>query len=127
MLEQLGEDEQELKVWQQKKKAKDATWIRGIVRENDKKGIHLLQDEMENSCTTTRRHCSAFGVGLTPKVDGLTLSCVSRPDVRSWSTFVTTRCTRECPERRACVRWVETDKGQPREAQSAREVARAGI
>ena len=45
MEEQLREDQQELKVREQKKKAKDAKRIRGIVRENDKsKGTSHVQD-----------------------------------------------------------------------------------
>ena len=44
MEEQLGEDEQELKVWEQKQRAKDAKRIRGIVHENIKiKGTNHLQ------------------------------------------------------------------------------------
>ena len=37
MEEQLREDKQELKTWDQKKKSKDAKRMRGIVHENDKK------------------------------------------------------------------------------------------
>ena len=47
MEEQLREDQQELKLREQKKKAKDAKRIRGIVDENDKnKGTSYVQDEM---------------------------------------------------------------------------------
>ena len=47
MEEQFREDKQELKVWEQKKKAKDAKRIRGIVHEKDKStGTNHVQDEM---------------------------------------------------------------------------------
>ena len=45
--EQLRENQQELKVREQKKKAKDAKRIRGIVHENGKnKGTSHVQDEL---------------------------------------------------------------------------------
>ena len=47
MKEHLREDEQKLNMWDQKKKAKVAKRIRGIVHENDKnQGTHHVQDEM---------------------------------------------------------------------------------
>ena len=47
MEEQLRDDQQELKTREQKKKAKDARRIRGIVHENDKnKRTSHVQDEM---------------------------------------------------------------------------------
>ena len=62
------------------------------------------------------------GVVRTPKMDGLTLSCTPRPDVRRWSTFVHRKMNTRVP-RETCLRetakapiktgWVETDKGQP--------------
>ena len=60
-----------------------------------------------NSCITISRNCSACGkggTGMTTKAGGLTLSCAPRQHVRRWSTLVATRCTRECPERRAYMR-----------------------
>ena len=60
------------------------------------------------------------GSGMTAEAGGWTPSCAPRQDVRRWSTFVVTRCTRECRERRACLRRRKThqvrmggDKGQP--------------
>ena len=45
--EQLREDQQELRMREQKKRAKDARRIRGIVQYSDKnKGISHVQDEM---------------------------------------------------------------------------------
>ena len=47
MEDQLREDKQELKVWEQQKKAKDAKRILGIVHESDKnKGASHVRDEI---------------------------------------------------------------------------------
>ena len=115
-------------MWDQTKKAKDVKKMRGIVHENDKnEGKIMRKMKWRNSYTTASSHGSAYGKGgiwTTPQVNGLPLICVPRPDESRWSTFVITRCTRECPERETCLRetvtapvktgWAETDKGQPR-------------
>ena len=47
MEEQLKEDEQELMMWERRKKSKDAKRIRGIVHENDRNNrTSLAHDEM---------------------------------------------------------------------------------
>ena len=47
MEEQLGEDKQELKTREKKKKAKDATRVLGIHENDNKKGTSHVQEEME--------------------------------------------------------------------------------
>ena len=47
MEEQLREDKQDLKMREQKKRAKDAKRIRGIVHEHDKNRGSHVQDKME--------------------------------------------------------------------------------
>ena len=41
---------------------------------------------------------------MTTKAGGLIPNCAPKQDVKKWSTFVATRCTRESPERYAYVR-----------------------
>ena len=103
MKEELRGDEQESKVWDQKKKAKDVKKMRGIVHENDKnEGTNHAQDEMEKLIYHGEQPWLSLWQGwhwTTPKANGLTPICVPRPDESRWSTFVITKCTRECPER----------------------------
>ena len=87
MEEQLREDKQELKT-QEQKKSTDATRIRGTVHEKEKR---------RNKSRARWKDV----IGMTTKAGDLTLSCALRQDVSRWSTFVATRCTQECPERRA--------------------------
>ena len=75
-----------------------------------------------NSCTTMSLHCSPCGkcgIGTTPKVDGMTLSCVSRPDVgdvertrhrKMYTRVPRETCLRETAKAPIKTGWVETDK-----------------
>ena len=67
------ENKQEFKVWEQKKKAKDAKRILGIVLEKDKnKGTNHVQVKWTNSFSTTSRHGFSLWqewLGMTSKVE----------------------------------------------------------
>ena len=67
MVEQLKEDEQELKTREQRRKAKDAKRIRGIVHENGRNEGASRMTRWCNSCTTMRRNCSVWKAGIGTK------------------------------------------------------------
>ena len=104
---QLREDKQDLKTREQKK-AKDAKKTRGIVHKNvENKATSQVQDEMRKLMHHVEQELFSLseGVfGMTTEAVGWTPSCAPRQDVRRWTTFVVTRCTRVRPDRRACVR-----------------------
>ena len=63
--------------------------------------------KLKNPWIATSRYdsvCDKEDVGMTSKMDDLILSCVSRPDMRRWSTFFVSRCMQVCPERRVRVK-----------------------
>ena len=70
MEEQLREDQQELKMREQKKKVEDARRIHGTVHENDKnKGTSHRHNEVEKLMHHDEQYCSACGkggIGMTP-------------------------------------------------------------
>ena len=89
--------------------------IRGIVHDNNKKKrLSRVQNEMENLMHHDEQELLSLwgkdGVGMTTTAGGLIRNCAPRQDVKKWSTFVATRCTREYPERCACA-IVETLRG----------------
>ena len=107
MEEQLGKDQQELKMREQKKKAKVVKRIGGIVHENDKnKRTSHVQDEMVKIMHHDEQELLSLWAGWywdDNKGGGLTRSCAPRQDVKRWSTSVT-RCTRVSREKCAHVR-----------------------
>ena len=128
MEEQLRVDKQELKLWEQRKNAKDAKRMRGTVHEIDKskKEQNHVQDELEKFMHHNQQALLKLvgkgGIGMTPKVDGLVLSFVPRPDVRRveyilrhkmYTRVPRETCLRQTVKAPIKARWVKTDKGSP--------------
>ena len=94
MEEQLNEEE----TCEHQRKVEDAKRIRRIAHENDKnKGSSHEQNEMGRLNIMMSRSCSVCGkdgTGLTTKAGGLIRTCAPRQDVKKWSAFVATGCTR---------------------------------
>ena len=95
MEEQLTEDQQELKMREQKK-AKDAKRIRGIVHEKTRAKEQVTCEMIwRNSCMTLSRNCSACGkdgIGMTTKADGLTRSCAPGRDLVEFAAYLMNWC-----------------------------------
>ena len=123
---QLREDQQELRIREQKNKAKDARRIRGTVHENDKnKRTVTCKMKWRNSCITMSRNCSACGEGwhCDDKKGGWVDTGLCAKARREEVEYI--RChkmhTRVPGEvclratEKALIRtgWAETDKGQP--------------
>ena len=103
MEEQLREDEQDLKTREAKKEVKDAKRIRGIFHANDKnKGTGRVLGEMENLMHHDEQELLSLWEGW--HCDDHRGGCLDLELFAKASTSVVTRCPRECPERRACVR-----------------------
>ena len=112
----LRENQRELEMREQKKKAKDAKKIRVIVHESDKsKGTSHAEEEMEKLMLHDEQELLSLSGkddnGMTTMAGGLTRSCAPRQDLKKWSTSV--KCLREMEKAPIKTGWAETDKGQP--------------
>ena len=101
MEEQLKEDEQELMMWEQRKKSKDAKRIRGIVHENDRNNrTSLAHDEMGYLVHHDEQELLSLWEGWhwdDNKGGWLDPELCAKAWRRRWSTFVASTCTREFP------------------------------
>ena len=146
MEEQLREDKQELKTREQKKKAKDAKRIRGIVHENKRK--NHVQDEVEKLMHHDEQELLSVWEGwhwddnkggwLDPELCVETRreeaeyirrhkmhTTVTRETCLRKTRVPRETCSRETGKAPIKTGWAETIKGQ-RKAQRASEVGREG-
>ena len=125
--EELGEEQQELKTREKKKKAKDAKRIRGTVHENDNnKGTSHVQDEMEKLVHHDDQELFSVREGwhwddnkgewldleLCAKARRVEVEYIRRH--KMYTRVSRETCLRETAKAPIKTRWAESDKGQPR-------------
>ena len=97
MKEQLREDQQELKTFEQKKKATDARRIRGIVHENNKsKGTNHVQAEMVKLMHHDEQELLSLWVWMTTKAGVTSLFVCFVSQSRSWRCLLCPCCFVVC-------------------------------